>query len=437
MSEETGMLKHRGIRPVVILGFAIVFVTFGVFGGWAAVAKIDSAVVAPGTISLDGNRKVVQHLEGGIVDAILVEEAERVEEGQPVLRLNSVEARSNLQVLTSRLNLSRIAEARLLAERGLDDVVTLPEDLQGENLPKALQSAINDQLGLFDDRRLILKSQTEILASRVEQTHEQIEGLGLRRSALERRLENYQELVDRIRGGAERGLIQNNLVAQREDELIQIESDLGGIISEIAQAKNLISETKLQSLQVSQEYRERANLELDAVRSEISELQERVVVARDVLERTTITAPASGSVQNLQVHTVGSVVPPGDILMEIVPQDEQLIITARVAPIDIDNVGPGYDTEVRFSAFKARLTPIVLGEVETVSEDVITPSNPNEPPYYLARIHVPEERIDDEIRDRITAGMPADVVITTGERTVAHYLTSPLMDAVRKSLLEE
>lgn len=113
------MLKHRGIRPVVILGFAIVFVTFGVFGGWAAVAKIDSAVVAPGTISLDGNRKVVQHLEGGIVDAILVEEAERVEEGQPVLRLNSVEARSNLQVLTSRLNLSRIAEARLLAERGL------------------------------------------------------------------------------------------------------------------------------------------------------------------------------------------------------------------------------------------------------------------------------------------------------------------------------
>lgn len=431
------MLKHRGIRPVVILGFAIVFVTFGVFGGWAAVAKIDSAVVAPGTISLDGNRKVVQHLEGGIVEAILVEEAERVEEGQPVLRLNSVEAKSNLQVLTSRLNMARIAEARLLAERGLDDVVALPEDLQDEGLPTALQSAINDQLGLFDDRRMILKSQTEILASRVEQTHEQIEGLGLRRSALERRLENYQELVDRIRGGAERGLIQNNLVAQREDELIQIESDLGSIISEIAQAKNLISETKLQSLQVSQEYRERANVELDTVRSEISELQERVVVARDVLERTTITAPASGSVQNLQVHTVGSVVPPGDILMEIVPQDEQLIITARVAPIDIDNVGPGYDTEVRFSAFKARLTPIVLGEVETVSEDVITPSNPNEPPYYLARIHVPEERIDDEIRDRITAGMPADVVITTGERTVAHYLTSPLMDAVRKSLLEE
>ncbi len=431
------MAKHRSIRPVVILGFTIVFVTFGVFGGWAAMAKIDSAVVAPGTISLDGNRKVVQHLEGGIVEEILVAEAEIVEEGQPVLRLNSVEARSNLQVLSYRFDLSRISEARLLAERGLDDIITLPEDLQRDDLAPALKSAIADQMGLFEDRRDILKLQTDILASRVEQTLEQIEGLELRKSALERRLTNFQEMVDRMKDGAERGLIQGNLVAQREDELIQIESDLGGIISEIAQAKNLISETKLQALQVSQEYRERANVELDAVRGEISELQERVVVARDVLERTVIMAPASGSVQNLQVHTVGSVVAPGDVLMEVVPKDEQLIITARVAPIDIDNVGAGYDTEVRFSAFKARLTPIVLGEVETVSEDVITPSNPNEPPYYLARIHVPEERIDDEIRDRITAGMPADVVITTGERTVAHYLTSPLMDAVRKSLLEE
>ena len=185
------------------------------------------------------------------------------------------------------------------------------------------------------------------------------------------------------------------------------------------------------------EYRERANVELDSVRGEISELQERVIVATDILARTELVAPASGSVQNLQVHTLGSVVRPGDVLMEIVPKDEQLIITARVSPVDIDNVGPGYATEVRFSAFKARLTPIVLGEVETVSEDVISPSNPNEMPYYLARINVPEERIDSEIRDRITAGMPADVVITTGERRVVDYLTAPLMDAVRKSLLEE
>lgn len=429
--------KSRSIRPSVLAGFTIIFITFGVLGGWASVAKIDSAVVAPGTIMLEGNRKVVQHLEGGIVDEILVSEADTVVEGQTVLRLNSVEARSNLQVLSYRLNLARISEARLLAERGLAEQVELPADLQRDEISDVLRAAIDDQLGLFEDRRSILQSQTDVLASRVEQTHEQILGLELQKSALERRLDNYRTMVDRMRDGEERGLIQSNVLSQREDELIQIESDLGGVISEIAQAKNIISETQLQSLQVSQEYRERANTELDAVRSEISELQERVIVARDVLMRTDISAPASGSVQNLQVHTVGSVIRPGDVLMEIVPEDEQLIISARVSPIDIDNVSPGLSTEVRFSAFKARLIPIVLGEVETVSDDVITPSNPNEQPYYLARIHVPEERIDDSIRDRITAGMPADVVITTGERTVAHYLTSPLMDAVRKSFLEE
>lgn len=429
--------KSRSIRPAVLAGFTIIFLTFGVLGGWASVAKLDSAVVAPGTISLDGNRKVVQHLEGGIVDGILVKEADTVVEGQPLLRLNSVEARSNLQVLSYRLDLARIAEARLLAERNLDASVSIPVDLLSDDNSEVLQAAIDDQIGLFEDRRSILQSQTEILSSRVEQTHEQIGGLELRKSALERRLANYRTLVERMRDGEERGLIQSNVLSQREDELIQIESNLGGIISEIAQAKNVISETKLQSLQVSQEYRERANVELDSIRSDISELQERVVVARDVLTRTELLAPASGSVQNLQVHTVGSVVRPGDVLMEIVPKDEQLIITARVSPIDIDNVSPGLATEVRFSAFKARLVPIALGTVETVSEDVITPSNPNEQPYYLARIDVPDDQIDDSIRDRLTAGMPADVVITTGERTVAHYLTSPLMDAVRKSLLEE
>lgn len=429
---------NRSIRPIVILGFTIIFITFGVFGGWAAVAKLDAAVVAPGTISLEGNRKVVQHLEGGIVDEIFVKEGDMVVEGQPLLRLNSLENSSNLQVFEFRRDVALIVEARLLAERYLKDDFVLPPSLADlDVLPKVLQDTLDDQHGLFKDRSMILKSQTEILNSRIEQTHEQIRGLQQQKSALERRYENYKQLIDRMESGVEKGLIQNNILAQRQDEYIQIQADLGQIISEIAQAKNTISETKLQSLQVGQEYRERANTELDAVRAELSELTERVKVATDVLERSVITAPASGSIQDLQVHTINSVIRPGDVLMELVPDDEELIFTARVSPIDIDNVAVGLATEVRFSAFKARLTPIVLGRVENVSADVITPDNPNEMPYYLAKINVAPEDISEDILDRITAGMPVDVVITTGERTVVHYLTSPLMDAVRKSLLEE
>lgn len=430
--------KSRSIRPIVIMGFSVIFVTFGVFGGWAAVAKLDAAVVAPGSISLEGNRRVVQHLEGGIVEEIFVMEGDVVEQNQPLLRLNSIENESNLQVLEFRLDVARIVEARLQAERNLEDTFEMPGFVSDmDRIPALLEETVNDHRGIFDDRRMILQSRVEILNSRIEQTNEQIRGLEQQQSALERRYENYDQLIGRMEEGAERGLIQNNVLAQRQDEYIQIEADLGQIISQIAQAKNSISETQLQSLQVSQEYRERANTELEAIRAEISELEERIKVAKDILERTVITAPVAGSIQDLQVHTINSVIRPGDVLMEIVPGDEELIITARVSPVDIDNVAIGLDTEVRFSAFKARLTPIVLGTVEHVSNDVITPDNPNEMPYYFARIDVLPEDIDPDIRERITAGMPVDIVITTGERTVVNYLTSPLLDAVRKSLIEE
>lgn len=429
--------KTRSIRPVIIFGFSVIFITFGVFGGWASVAKLDAGVVAPGTILLEGNRKVVQHLEGGIVEEILVKEADIVTVGQPLMRLNSVETRSNLQVLVFRRDLARVIEARLLAERSLKDAFDLPDGLDATALSAGLTASIADQRGLFEDRRMILQSQEKILNNRIEQTHEQIRGLEQQKSALERRYENYGQMITRMEEGVARGLIQNNILAQRQDDYIQIEADLGQITSQIAQAKNTISEAELQILQARQEYRERANTELDAARTELSELQERIKVAQDVLKRTEIVATASGSVQDLQVHTEGAVIRPGQELMEIVPKDEELIFTARVSPLDIDNVTPGLETEVRFSAIPARLTPIVLGTVETVSRDVITPDNPNEMPYYLAKFNIDPEDIDPEVRGKITAGMPVDIVITTGDRTVVNYLTSPLLDAVRKSLLEE
>jgi HlyD family secretion protein len=176
---------------------------------------------------------------------------------------------------------------------------------------------------------------------------------------------------------------------------------------------------------------------LEKVRAEIAELEQRANIMEDVLTRTDIRAPGSGTIQDLKVHTVGSVIQAGQILMELVPEDEELLINARVSPRDIDNVAPGLQTEVRFTAFKTKLTPIMLGQVQSVSNDVITPENPQEMPYYLARIEVIEEDIPEEISGRLTPGMPADVIITTGERTVANYIVSPLMDAVRKSMIEE
>jgi len=430
------MTNKPGTRSVALMGYAIIFITFGVLGSWAAVAKLDSAVYAPSTISLEGNRKVVQHLEGGIVSEILVEEADTVEDGQILLRLSDVEARSNLEVINTRLDVAKVVEARLLAERKMAAQIDIPSDLNNpDNL--AVQSAISDQKDLFQDRRSILKSRLDIFSARLDQTYSQIEGLDLQRSALERRLENFNEMIDRMRSGQDRGLIQTNILSQREDDLIQIEASLGRVISETAQAKNSINESDLETMQVKQEYQERANSELEQVRAEIAELEQRANIARDVLSRKEIRAPSSGTIQNLKVNTVGSVIQAGQVLMEMVPEDEKLIINARVSPRDIDNVSTGMETEVRFTAFKTKLTPILLGEVQSLSNDVITPDNPQEMPYYLARIEVVEEDIPEDISGRLSAGMPADVIITTGERTVANFIVSPLMDAVRKSMIEE
>jgi HlyD family secretion protein len=430
------MAKKPSPRPIAIMGYAIVILTFGVFGSWAAVAKLDSAVFAPGTISLEGNRKVVQHLEGGIVQEILVEEADKVEKGDVLLRLNSIEARSNLYIIDTRLDVARIIEARLLAERQMADKIELP-NLQVGKSSDAVQSTIEDQREQFEDRRSILKSRLDIMDSRIEQTEEQIEGLELQKSALKRRVENFITMIERMRGGEEKGLIQKNVMSQREDEMIQIEASLGQVVSEIAQAKNVINETKFEKLQFGQEYRQRANTELEEVRAEISELEQRKKVAQDTLNRTEIRAPGSGTIQNLKVHTVGAVIRAGDVLMELVPENEELIVNARVSPRDIDNVSPGLETEVRFTAFKTKLTPIMMGSVRSVSNDVITPENPQEMPYYLARIEVEEIDIPKEIAGRLSAGMPADVIMTTGERTVINFIAAPLLDAVSKSLIEE
>lgn len=432
------MGKKPSPKPIAIFGYVIVFLTFGVFGAWAAVAKLDSAVFAPGTIALEGNRRVVQHFEGGIVQEILVKEADTVEEGDVLLRLSDVEARSDLAVIKTRMDVAAIIEARLLAERSLSEEIELPDYLKEEAQNfAAVQFALKDQQESFEERRSILNSRRAILSSRIEQTHNQVKGLELQKSALERRVANFSDMMDRMRSGQEQGLIQSNLVSQRQDEMIEIEASLGGVISEIAQARNVINETEFEKLQIEQEYRERASQELEEVRAQKAELEQRYTVAEDVKARTEIRAPGSGTIQDLKVNTVGSVIRAGDVLMELVPENEELIVNARVAPRDIDNVVEGLRTEVRFTAFKTRLTPIMLGNVTSVSNDVITPENTQELPYYLARVEVEDADIPEEIQGRLSAGMPADVIITTGERTVLNFIAAPLLDAVRKSLIEE
>lgn len=430
------LAKMANPRKYSFAGYILLLITFGVFGTWSYFAMIASAVVAPGVVSLESDRKVVQHLEGGIVQEILVREADTVQQGDTLLILDNIEVSSNMAVLQQRKAASEAVIARLAAEQTFADTITFPEDLLASDDPQ-VKSVMQTQRNIFEDRRSIFSSQSEILAFRAEQLNGQAEGNEVQLAALKKRLVLRSELFERMRTGEERGVIESNRLSEMEDSVIQIEASVGEVMSNISQVKAAAGEAQLNILKLKQEYSERANSELKTERAELAEVNERLTVANDRMRRTAILAPTTGKVQNLAVTTRGSVIRSGEILMEIVPSDETLLIDAQIAPVDVDNVYPGLETEVRFSAFKAKRTKVVLGEVLSISTDVVTSENSNEPPYFLARIKVDEERLNDEIREGLTAGMPADVVILTGERSVLHYITAPLTDAISKSLREE
>ncbi|MBP8938296.1 MAG: HlyD family type I secretion periplasmic adaptor subunit [Agrobacterium sp.] len=436
MTKQKSTRKGTGPKPFMIAGYSMIALTFGVMGGWAATARLDRAVIASGVIDVASNRKEIQHLEGGIIEEILVTEGQIVATGETLIRLNSVQARSNLQVVNIRLRIAQAMEARLQSERRMAEEVNLPEILVNDETPE-VKAAVEDQMEIFRDRSSILTSQTNILQSRIEQLHRESEGLEAQKSAFEERVRILSEQLERLRRGHESGVVQSNTVSTYEEEYVEVKANIGRMETEIAKVDKSVGETEFQILQTQQQYRERASSEYKEVSGQIQELAEHLKVTRDVLDRTDIRSPVDGAVQNIKFHTTGGVVRPGDVMMEIVPAEDSMVINAHVQPIDIDSVRPGLTAEVKFTAFSSRFMPIVVGEVASVSKGSINPNDGRTAPYFLARINVDKGMVPDDIEERLSAGMPADVIISTGERTVVDYLTSPLTDAIRKSMREE
>lgn len=428
--------RHQSPRFYSMFGYTVILLIFGGLGSWVATAQLDSAVIAQGTVVLEGNRRAVQHLEGGLVAEVHVSEGQRVKAGDLLLRMDQVQANGNLEVLLQRLGVARALEARLAAERDLKDKLVFDASLRNDPRVEVI-AALKDQQTVFLDRRAILDSNIEIKQSRIEQLNAQVHGLEIQKDALEKRLSIQSSLMERYRTAGERGVMEGNILAQREDEFIQLQSQLGAMIAEIARVRLSLTETRMVLVQQRQEYRERAGAEMEEVRRQIGELEERIIISEDILKRTEIRAGVDGTVQNVKVFTAGSVIGPGMVLMEIVPESERLIVSAMVSPRDIDSIHIGLQTEIRFSAIADEVPQVAFGELETVSRDVITPEDANQAPYYRARISVDGERIPEKIRDRVTAGMPVDVIINTGERTVLAYLIEPLADTIRKSMREK
>lgn len=421
--------------PYTLIGYGIIFVVFGVFGAWAAFAKLDSAVIASGSVVVESNRKKIQHFEGGMVHEILVKENQAVNKGDVLFRLNPLQAEAQAELLHGQLDAAMALEARLLAERQGADKIVFPQELEDRADRSSTRKNIMDQEQQFKERRASVEGQIGILESRIEQLARTIAGLNAVKDSTEGQIKSIKEEYEKVSSLAERGYYPVNRVKSMEREIFSLEGRLGQTIADIARNENGIGEAKLQILQTRQKFQEEAIDALREVRVQIPELRERHRMAQDVLDRLVIRAPLSGVVQNLQVHTVGGVVRAGEPLAELVPLNDTLHLEVRINPVDINHVAIGSKTEVRFPGFKSRTLPLILGQVRSVSPDRITDPATNEP-YYLGIVEVKDVDIPEEYRGSLTAGMPAELFIATGERTVADYLLSPFTDVARKSLRE-
>jgi HlyD family type I secretion membrane fusion protein len=424
-------------HPPIVLGLAVIVLALGGFGTWAAVAPIASAVIAAGFVTVDTSRKEVQHLEGGTVKELLVRDGDAVKAGDVLIRLDETRAKASLGILQARYDAARALRSRLLAERDEAEVIGFPEDLVAvENDDPKVRELLVGQQNLFEARRRSLEGEVEILESQVTQLHDDITGIEAQQVAKERQIVLIHEEAGSLKDLLDKGYADRPRFLALQREIARLEGERGEHVSEIARAKTRIGETRLQVIQLHSDFREQVVTELRSLQTELADLEERLSAAKHTLAHIEIRAPTDGIVVGLGVHTIGAVIQGGETLMEIVPADDKLLIEAKVKPEDIDNVVVGQDAEVRFTAFKQRTTPTVQGEIIYVSADRVVDERLGQA-YYIARAAVADEQVARLGERKLQPGMPAEVMIKTGDTTALHYLAQPLLDGMNRAWREE
>jgi epimerase transport system membrane fusion protein len=418
------------------VGIGILLAGVGGFGAWAALAPIDSAAVAPGVVTVELNRKTVQHLEGGIVREILVREGDRVAPGDLLVRLDDTQALAQREIVRSQYLAGRALEARLVAERDGYREVVFPDDLLAAVDDPRVTEAIAGQQQVFAARAKTLSGETEVLAQRIEQLNEQIRGLEALSASKISRIASYQTEIKDFQKLFDKGLTDRLRLREMERLAAELEGERAEHQAAVAAARVKIGETRLEMVQLQRRQQTEVTQELRDVQAKLFDLRERMRALEDTVARTEVKAPVGGAVVGLAVHTVGGVVNPGGRILDIVPQDDRLIVEAHVSPNDADRVSSRLEAQLRFSAFNLRTTPTVAGRVVTVSGDRIADPATKES-YYLARIEVTREGIEDLRGLSLLPGMPVDVMIKTGERTFFEYLLKPLTDRVAKAFRED
>ncbi|TIM26424.1 MAG: HlyD family type I secretion periplasmic adaptor subunit [Mesorhizobium sp.] len=437
------MQRHRTIaiaevtprlRTAIAIGLAAILLFFGAFGGWAAFAPLKSAVLADGIVKVDGERKVVQHLEGGIVDRLFVREGDLVEAGDVVIGLDDTQSRARLNLLNGRL-VNRLAlSSRLRAERDGADTVSFPASLT-RSPSVSTGDALRVQTQVFEARRLSIEGQTAILTKRIEQTLEEITGIEQLVEAQDRLIAMLAQEVGDLEALFEKGLTTRERYMVLRRRQAELEGERSIQVASIARARKAVSELEQQIADISTTRLNQAVDQLSQVEEELLELQQQIRSAEDILGRVDIRAPVSGTVMNLQVHSARGVIAPGQPLMDIVPMPARLVVEAHVRPEDVEEIAPGQAVQIRFLSYRMRRLPLVTGSVRLVSADRLVDERSGQA-YFATMVDVDVGPLAGADAAPIVPGMPADVVIVTGSRTLLEYLGDPLVRVLHRTMRE-
>lgn len=424
-------------RGAVVFGVVAIVLFIGGFSAWSFLAPLSAAAVAPGQIKVEGNRRTIQHLEGGIVRDILVKDGDRVQAGQVLMRMDDVTSNANFATLRDQRWQFVAQEARILAELARQPGISFPADLMAAATtePRAAD-AIAGQQALFASRRNGYNNQRQMLAFRVDQSMAQIASSEAQVRSQNQQVELIRDEMRSVEQLLRLGLERRPrlLALQRQEaSLVGNKTDLDG---QILRTRNQISEITSQIALLDDQTNNELGDQLRDVRAKLLEVEERLKPAADAATRRDIVAPVSGSVLNLRHFTVGGVVRPGDPVMELTPIEDKLIAEVQVQPNDIRHVHRGLVAEVRLPAFSARVLPSLHGHVDVVASDTLIDER-SRLPYYRATIRIDQEQLARYPEVELVPGMIVEAMIITGERTFWDYLTKPLRDSFARAFREQ
>jgi len=434
-TEEEIPLK-TSTRPIILVAFFVLILGFGTFLAWAFFAPLDEGVVAPGVVTVASNRKTIQHQYGGTIQKILVVEGDRVKKEQLLVRLNDAQAKANLTNIRNEYFLALALEARLLTERKREAMIGFPKEITSLGHLPELANLIKTQQEIFNARRGSLENEINILKGNIGAMEEYIRRLEELQSSRLKQMELLTGEMNSLREMAEQGYYPRTKIIEMERMLAELSGKRSEDLGNIARARKTVSEYKIRIVRLEHEFLKEVETHLSEIQKKLAALKDQYDATQDVLKKTEIKAPEDGFIVGLHVHTIGGVVMAGQPIMDIVPVNEELIVEAKVMTTDIDRLHLKLKADLRFIAFDAKKTPVVEGEVILISADRFI-DEATKIPYYLCRIRLTEDGIQQLGNRHLQPGMPVQVIIKMGQRTLMEYLIKPLFDRLAISFKEK